>query len=246
MADVPSTGFLLILLSPAVGSFLGVLVSRLPAGRSVLTPSACEVCSQRLPWHNLIPIVSALALRHRCSLCGAAFPGHLLRIEIAAILVAFAGVFAGETATHMWCVALVFWCLIALFYIDLLHFRLPDALTAALFVAAALSAWADPAGNITEAVLSGLGAAAFFAALRWAYRLIRKREGMGLGDVKLMLGIGTFLGWQTLPLTILVAAGLAVASILVEALRSRRPPNPTEAVPFGTYLAGATLLMGLF
>ena len=97
---------LLLLISPAIGSFLGVLVERLPAGQSLLSPSTCAACGTRLGWGEMLPILSALLLRQRCRTCNAPFPGHLLRIEIAALVVALAAILIGSGPLHVWGVAL--------------------------------------------------------------------------------------------------------------------------------------------
>lgn len=74
------------------------------------------------------------------------------------------------------------------------------------------------------------------------YELVRRRDGLGLGDVKMMAGIGAGLGWTLVPTATLVAAGLALAVTAIDALRTRTAPDPTQPLPFGSYLAGATAL----
>ena len=92
---------LLLILSPCIGSFLGVLVARLPAEKSLFAPSCCDACGKRLIWKELVPILSALALRHRCRYCGAPIPGVLLRIEILAFSFAVFSVIAGGNVAEI-------------------------------------------------------------------------------------------------------------------------------------------------
>lgn len=241
-ADWP-VALLVILMGPAVGSFLGVLVDRLPRGEGVLTrPSHCTACGTRLRWRDMIPIVSALILRGRCRTCDAPIPGHLLRIEIAAMLAALMAVVLGQGALHLIALAGFLWCLVGLFYSDLTSFRLPDPLTAALFVLGMGLAALDPARGVIDGVVSAMFGCGAFLLIRWGYQRVRKRDGLGLGDVKMMAGIGAGLGWSLVPTATLVAAGLALAVTALEAVRSRAAPDPGQHLPFGSYLAGAAAL----
>ncbi len=237
---------LLILISPAAGSFLGVLVDRLPAGQGVvLAPSSCANCGARLRWRDMVPVLSFIALKGRCRDCGAAIPGHLLRIEIAALVAALLAVALIAEPIPMALGALFLWLLIALFYSDLLHFRLPDPLTLALFGTGLTLAALDPARGLTHGLLSAAAAAGAFWLIRWAYRMIRHREGLGLGDVKLIGGIGAALGWEMIPYVALLAGLLALLVTALEATRTRTTPKATEKLPFGSYLCAAAAVIYL-
>jgi len=232
-----------LLISPAVGSFLGVLVERLPQRRSILTPSKCNTCGTGLRWAEMIPILSAIALKNQCASCGASIPNHLIRIEIAAIFVAFGALVIAESQIHFVAILLCLWCLVALFYADLFFMRLPDPLTGALFIFAIIAAWVSPNMTVVSSILSGFGALVAFALVRWAYFLVRNQEGMGMGDVKLAAGLGALLGWQLIPVAVLAAALLALAVAAIDFLRGAARPGAQDAIPFGSYLTGAALLL---
>lgn len=234
---------LLILVAPAMGSFLGMLVERLPRGRSVLERSTCADCGAPLRPADLVPLLSALALRGRCRACGAAIPGHLVRIEIAALAVGLLVAFTTESVADMFVLAGYLWCLVALLYSDLLYFRLPDALTAALLVLGLALAALDPGRGWLEGLLTAAGAGVAFLALRIGYRTLRGREGLGLGDVKLAAGIGAGLGWALFPVATLLAALLGLSAASFEAAREGGLPRAATRLPLGTYLCAATALI---
>jgi len=236
---------LVLLIAPAVGSFLGVLVDRLPRGQSLLAPSACATCKTRLRWADMVPLLSAIALRGRCRTCGAAFPGHLIRIEFAALLSALVAVMLVPGAGQLWLHVAFLWCLIGLFYADLLFFRLPDFLTGALFLLGMALATTDPARGWVDGLLSAAVAAGAFWAIRFGYFRWRGRHGLGLGDVKLMAGIGAALGWQTVPLVTLAAAALALVVVGVEALRGGQRPKADTYLPFGSYLTASAAILAM-
>ncbi len=238
-ADWP-WALLLILISPAVGSFLGVLVDRLVVGLPVVArPSSCAACGARLAWRDMVPVLSALALGFRCRGCGAPIPDHLIRIELVATLVALISAALVPCVVPMWLSCACLWCLTALFYSDLLHMRLPDRLTTALLVLGMALAVTDPGRGWAEGLISAAVGAGSFWLLRVAYQALRGREGLGLGDVRLMAGIGAAVGWAELPAVTLLAALLALAVAGVEALEKKSLPRGDTRVPFGSYLAAA-------
>lgn len=230
---------LLLLLAPAVGSFLALLADRLPRGEAVvLARSACRSCGQRLAPRDLVPVLSFCLTRGRCRHCGAAIPPFVLYTEIAALGLAVLAVIAGSDPAQTALIAGLLWVLLALAVTDLLWFRLPDVLTLALFLLALLWAliWGVGAGAALTGAALGAGS---FAALRLGYRAVRGREGLGQGDVKLMAGIGALTGPWDLPLVVLLAALCALAVALVQRGRDAGALDPGRPLPFGAALAGA-------
>lgn len=240
---ITPSALLLLLVSPAVGSFLAVLADRLPRGEDVLvTPSACRQCGRRIEARDLVPILSYARLRGRCRHCRAPIPPWHLHVEIAAVGLAALAVIGGGGAAAVWLTALVLWALLALATTDLIWMRLPDALTLALFSAAIALSAADPERDpLASALGAALGAGAFWL-VRILYAAIRRREGLGLGDVKLMAGIGALVGPWNLAITVLTAACIALAGTGFVALRRNRRPGGATALPFGAALCLAAVL----
>ncbi|MBY6113193.1 prepilin peptidase [Mameliella alba] len=238
------TGFwtvFLLLVSPAIGSFLGVLVDRLPRGENViLSPSRCRSCKTRLSLRDFVPLLSYLLLRGRCRHCDAPIPGWLWLMELAATGLAGLAILRGGTAWDIWCAAALLWLLLALAVSDLRSFRLPDALTAALAALCLGAALAQ--GVFLLALAGGLIGAGSFLALRIAYHSLRGREGLGLGDVKLMAGLGALTGPFDLPLLVLIAALTALAAAVIRVGKLNRQ----VALPFGAALAVSGAFLWLF
>lgn len=234
-----------ILLGPAVGSFLALLAARWPVGAPVvLARSACAACGTRLAARDLVPLLSFAVLRGRCRTCGATIPPNLLYSEILGL---FAGVFAaaaGGAPAEILLSAAFLWLLLGLGLTDLLWFRLPDPLTLGVALVAAALVWrgaalaTGPFAALSGAALGGCVA----AALRLGYQRLRGREGMGLGDVKLIAALGVYTGPLALPSLMLVAALAGLAGALVT---RRRGLSATRAIPFGTALAFAAALLWL-
>jgi len=234
-----------LLAAPFVGSFLGVLVRRLPDGIPIAwSRSRCECCGAALSAGDLVPLYSWLASRGRCRYCGHSLGWFYPGIELAAIAVALTATKV-DHGGEIWLDCLLGWWLLALAWIDIRRWLLPDPLTLPLVIAGlVVTAILDPV-KLTE---NALGAAAGYLSLRVVaslYRVLRGREGLGRGDAKLLAASGAWLGAGALPQVVLGAAvtGLFAAGCLQLAgtrLRAR------SALPFGPFLALATWLLWLF
>lgn len=237
---LPLALFLLVT-GAAVGSFLALWAERLPRDEGVVRRgSRCRGCGARIGWRDLVPVVSWLWLGGRCRGCGAAIPRWLWHAELGGVSLAALAILVAPTPAVMVLGALWLWLLMGLALCDLTAMRLPDPLNAAL-LATGLALGALGLGAGTALIGAGVGAGTFLA-IRLGYHALRGREGLGMGDVKLMAGIGAALGWAALPLVALVAALAALALTL--ALRHGRVARDAE-IPFGAYLCAAAALVWL-
>jgi leader peptidase (prepilin peptidase)/N-methyltransferase len=234
-----------VLLAPFIGSFLGVLILRLPDGRPVmLARSACDRCGHTLAVRDLIPLLSHALARGRCRYCGGVIGSFLVVIELAAVLIA---VWAATTVDDaaLWWSCVLGWTLLTLAWIDLRTMLLPDVLTLPLLAVGLLeTALATP-----DALADHLLAAAFgylsLTALAWSWRRFRGRDGLGMGDAKLLAAIGTWIGLSALPFALLLAACAGLAAAGAAALMGRRVTTATP-IPFGPFLALAAWLLWLY
>lgn len=240
----PETFFLVVagLFGLLVGSFLNVCIFRLPRGTSIVWPaSACGSCKRELRWFENIPIASWVVLGAKCARCKAPISLQYPLVEaITAGL--FVLVAATTPAGPQLAARLLFVCaLIVLFGIDLEHQILPNSITLPGTVIGVLFSLIGPPGWRASLLGVLLGGGVLYA-IAWGYYAVRREEGLGMGDVKMLGMIGAFLGWQAVLLT-LVLASLSGAVIGVAMVALQRG-SMRYALPFGTFLAiGALVAM---
>jgi leader peptidase (prepilin peptidase)/N-methyltransferase len=189
----------------AIGSFLNVVVARLPAGESLVRPrSRCPHCHAMIRWYDNVPVVSWLVLRARCRVCRAPISIRYPLVEALMATLALA-VFTRVGLTWQ----LLLWlplaaAMLAITFLDIDHYWVPDVITFPC-MAWALAGSLLPGGLGLSTALYGLAPALFLWAFAWTFERVMKREGMGLGDIKLLAVIGLALG----PLSALVVLLLA-------------------------------------
>ena len=245
-----------------IGSFLNVCIYRLPRDLSVVRPrSFCPSCERMIAWYDNIPVVSFVLLRGRCRLCKSAIPLRYPLVELVTALLFAWGAYRYEPWEAVkFCAFSAL--LVALVGSDLEERTLPDGLTLGGAVLGLVLAWFSPIApgmapllfpwtqaprmwSLEEAVLgAAISSGAIWLVGELYYRL-RKREGLGLGDVKMIAMIGAFLGLQGALLTLIVGslAG-GIIGLLVIAVTGRSAS--TYQLPFGAFLGGSALAVLLF
>jgi leader peptidase (prepilin peptidase)/N-methyltransferase len=219
------------------GSFIGVIVTRWPQGRSAADGrSRCDHCGTPLRAADLIPLLSYMAHRGQAACCGGRIdPVHVMA-EAGGLAIGLLSVLLTASPVHALCAAVMGWLLLALALLDLRHFWLPDRLVAALAVAAALPLALALPPALADRLIGGGAAWLAFMAVRFVYKRLRGGEGMGAGDAKLFGALGLWLGWRLLPMLLLLAAlgGLAVALAMAV---TRGGIDRSSRLPFGLFLA---------
>ena len=221
----------------AMGSFANVLIHRLPMGLSIVSPgSRCPSCSARIRWFDNIPIVSYFILGGRCHACKMVISPRYPLVEALSGFLFAAMLFRFGIQPATAALALFAWALLVITFIDLDHRIIPDVISLpGTILGLAFSFVPGFPRPMDSAIGVAIGAGFLFLIL-YAYEKIMGEEGMGLGDVKLLAMIGAFLGWQALPVTVLVSSltgsivGVGYALIKGESVRK-------FPVPFGPFLA---------
>ena len=260
--------FFLAVLGLLVGSFLNVVIHRIPLmmerdwkiesaevlGVTIDEPapitlslprSRCPSCGHEITWYENIPVLSYLWLRGRCSACKTPISARYPAIELTTGLLfgACGWHFGAQPSTLLWCGLAA--TLIALAFIDLDTQYLPDSLTLPLLwagITASALGWTP-----VPLKASIWGAVAGYLSLWFvhhAYRLIRKQEGLGMGDFKLLAALGAWMGWQLIPSIILLSS--AVGAVVGIAMITLRGHDRSVPIPFGPYLAGGGIVALFF
>jgi len=234
-----------VALAPIIGSFLGVVMTRVESPRSVLVGrSRCDSCGHGLATRDLIPLLSWLGSQGRCRYCRAPVSAFYPLIELAALGLALWSTFT-FSGPLVWESTLFGWVLLALAVIDAKHFLLPDFLTLPLIPAGLVVAWKlDPSALPAHAIGAALGLF-FIIGLRFAYSVVRGREGMGLGDAKLLCAAGAWVTWVGLPTVVLLAALSGLAFALLKGARGGTL-SLADRLPFGTFLCLGTWFVWLY
>lgn len=258
---------LVFLFSLLIGSFLNVVIHRLPKmmeaewhaqcaelrGETLAesTPynlavprSACPKCGHQITALENIPLLSWLWLRGRCAACsapiGARYPLVELLTALLSAAVAWKWGFSAQTLGAL----LLVWTLVALAFIDLDTTLLPDSLTLPLLWLGLLFNLGGHFASLPDAVIGAMAGYGVLWSVYWLFKLVTGKDGMGYGDFKLLAAIGAWLGWQMLPVTLLLSSvvGAAVGiAMIVLVKHDRRVP-----IPFGPYLAGGGLVALFF
>lgn len=251
---------LVMIFALIIGSFLNVLIHRLPimldrqwqadyhSMQGTQTPSAppynllwppssCPHCQQRLRLRDNIPLLSWCCLKGRCHHCHTTISARYPLVELLSALLSLT-VYRMLGPTPLMLAALLFtWLLIALAFIDLDHFLLPDNLTLPLLWLGLLVNLADGFVSLNDAVIGTVSGYLVLWGLYWLFKLTTGKEGMGYGDFKLLAALGAWLGWQALPMILLISSLMgALIGIIMIRLGKQKQQNP---IPFGPYLAFA-------
>ena len=210
----------------------------------VINESYCCQDSQfKLLSPDLVPLLPWIIGRGRCRYCGVTIPSVVPILELVMIAVVIVtAVLVGDNAQAA-AGCFLGWLLVLLAVADLRHQILPDSLTATLLASGLVAALFLPSPGFTQALIgAGIGGGSFFA-LRFLYFRYRGIEGLGLGDVKLMAGLGAWLGPTWLPPLVLIAAAAGLMVVLLRAWSHGIRVSGSSRVAFGAYLGGAALLL---
>ena len=225
-----------------IGSFLNVCIFRLPRGVSVVTPpSRCTACGHLLSWYENIPLASFAVLRGRCRTCGVRISWQYPLIEVVTALVFAAAVMRFGVGMLLLSRLTLACVLIVLFVVDLQHRILPNAITLPGIVAGFVLNFFTEPGWLASLLGIALGGGVLWGMFE-LWLLIRREEGLGFGDVKMLAMIGAFLGWKLTLLTLVLSS--FAGSIVGIGMIATGKGTLKYALPFGTFLAiGALVAM---
>ena len=227
------------------GSFANVCIYRLPKNKSIVTGrSSCPNCKKKIIWYDNIPLLSFILLKSKCRFCKKPINSQYFIVElITAISFVSTYYFFGLTlAALLLSILSVFFIII--FFIDLKHFIIPNELTFPLMVIGFFKSF-DPNLNQTifpnyiNSLIGGVFGYLIIWLIIFFYKKVRKKEGMGLGDAKLLAVVGFWFGWFSIPFTIFMSSVVALIFVLPSLINKSR--KMSSQIPFGPYIIIAVI-----
>lgn len=241
-----------------IGSFLNVLIYRLPLNMNIASPpSHCPGCKQRIKWYDNIPLLSFILLRGKCRHCKTKIPARYFIVELVNIVLWISILLIFDLSVYTGLYLLLSSILLAIIFIDFEHQIIPDSLNiaiAVLGVIATVYSIFDPIvtnalGSFQtvwwEHLVGGLGGGLIFAAIFYIYLLIRKKEGLGGGDVKFIAAVGLLIGYKLTLLCIGFSAIFACIYLLVMKIAGKlEADKPFAFGPFLSVAAFVSIIVG--
>jgi len=231
------------------GSFANVCVYRLPLKRGVVKGrSFCPKCKKKIFWYENIPIISYLILGGKCSKCKKKISSQYLLVELISIISFLVIYYFFGTSLTSALLMILFLSFIIIFFIDLKHYIIPNVLTFPLMALGFLKSF-DPNlnpifPNFINSLIGGIFGYLIIWSIIFFYKKIRNKEGMGLGDAKLLAVIGFWFGWVSIPFVIFLSSTIGLIVVIPDLLKKKK--KLTSQIPFGPYIFIATIIFIVF
>ena len=232
--------FIVFILGSIWGSFSNVCIHRLPENKSVSRGrSYCPSCKKQIRWYDNIPIFSYVFLKAKCRDCSAKINVKYLLVELICALsfVWFFYLFGLSLTTLLFFILSIFFVII--FFIDLKHFIIPNELTFPLMAIGLFKSF-DPNlnqylfPNFFNSLVGGVAGYLIIWMIIFIYKRLRNKEGMGLGDAKLLSAIGFWFGWISIPFILFFSSFIALVLAIPSLINKSK--NLSSQIPFGPYL----------
>ena len=242
--------FLLFILGACLGSFANVCIYRLPKNKQIVSGrSFCPRCKKYINWFDNLPIISFLFLGGKCRKCKKVIPLRYFSVEIITgitFLTIYLNFNNFPTIIFLSVLSLFY---IIIFFIDLENFIIPDSLNFSIMALALFKNFLPISStsfiqDINQSIIGGMVGYSIIWLIIYLYKVIKKIEGMGLGDAKLMAGIGLLFGWQSVPFVLFVSALLGLIFVLPSLINKQK--NMKSEIPFGPFIILACMIYFIF
>ena len=238
-----------ILMGALWGSFANVCIYRLPKGQDVVSGrSNCPKCKKKIVWNDNIPIISYFLLGGKCRKCKKKISSQYSLVEFISIFSFFSIYYLyGITLTTLLLMILSL-SFIVIFFIDLKHFIIPNSITFPMMALGFIKSF-DPNlnaifPNYILSLLGGLFGYGIIWSITFFYKQIKKKEGMGLGDAKLLSVIGFWFGLKAIPFVIFLSSIIALISVIPDLMKKSK--SMSSKIPFGPYIILGALVYLIF
>ena len=234
-----------IILGALWGSFANVCIVRLPKDKGVVGGrSKCPKCKKQIVWYDNIPIISYLLLNGKCRKCKKPISFQYVIVELISAIsfISIYSIYGLSITTLLLCILSLGFIII--FFIDLEHFIIPDVITFPLMALGFIKSF-DPNlnsmfPNYIISIVGGIFGYVIIWAIIYFYKQVRKKEGMGLGDAKLLAVIGFWFGIQSIPFVIFFSSTIALISVVPALINKSK--KMSSQIPFGPYIIAGNLL----
>lgn len=246
MNEIPQPLWLVFaaVIGASIGSFLNVVIYRLPRGQSLVSPpSRCPQCGNRLKWYDNVPVLGWFLLGGRCRQCRNRISIQYPIVEFITAALFVLVVWLTPPGPLVMTRLLLVCILIALFGIDLEHQILPNVITLPGIAAGLLLSTIAPPGW-RDALIGAVVGGGILYAIAWGYYLWRREEGLGMGDVKMLAMVGAWLGVKMVLVTFVLSS--MMGGLIGAALIGSRRADLATRVPFGTMLAVGALVASMY
>jgi len=231
------------------GSFANVCIHRLPLkGGVVKGRSFCPKCKKKIFWYENIPIISFLFLAGKCSKCKKKISLQYLLVETISIISFLIIYYLYGISLTTILLIILFLSFLIIFFIDLKHYIIPNILTFPMMALGFFKSFDPNLNPIFPNYINSLIGGIFGYLIIWSiilfYKKIRNKEGMGLGDAKLLAVIGFWFGWISIPFIIFLSSAIALIIVIPDLLKKSK--KLSSQIPFGPYIIIATLIFIVF
>ena len=235
----------LIIIGGLWGSFANVCIIRLPKNKGVVSGrSNCPKCKKQINWYDNIPIISYFILNGKCRKCKKPISFQYVVVELLSI-VSFVAIYLiyGFSFTTLLLIILSL-AFIIIFFIDLKHFIIPDVITFPLMALGFIKSFIPNLDPLFPYYVLSLIGGVFGYGIIWGiiffYKQVKKKEGMGLGDAKLLAVIGFWFGLDAVPFIIFLSSTIALISVAPDLIKKSK--KMSTQIPFGPYIIAANLI----
>ena len=238
--------FLIFILGACLGSFSNVCIYRLPKNKQIVSGrSFCPRCKKKINWFDNLPLISFLSLNGKCRKCKKVIPLRYFIVEIVTGIIFLLIYLNYNDLSIIIFLSVLSLLFIIIFFIDLENFIIPDSLNFSIMALALFKNFL-PISNtsfiqdINQSIIGGMVGYSIIWLIIYLYKMIKKIEGMGMGDAKLMAGIGLLFGWQSIPFVLFVSSILGLIFVIPSLLKKQKTMR-TE-IPFGPFIIIACLI----
>ena len=238
--------FLIFILGTCLGSFANVCIYRLPKNKQIISGrSFCPNCKKKISWYDNLPLISFINLNNKCRKCNKSISPRYFLVELTTGITFLLIYLNFQNSLTIIFLSILSLILIIIFFIDLENFIIPDSLNFTIMGLALLKNFLPNFNTsliheIDQSIIGGMVGYLSIWLIIFLYKTIKKIDGMGLGDAKLMAAIGFLFGWQSVPFVLFVSSILGLIFVIPSLIKKQK--NMRTEIPFGPFIILACLI----